>query len=265
LEAAGDLLIFRRTELRFRFNWDNPKLSSKRGKIKQAVILAGGEGRRLRPYTKVLPKPLLPIGSTPIIEVLLGQLSMAGIRDIIIAVGYQAELMKLILGNGSRWDLKIKYSMEKRPLGTAGPLKKIDNLDANFLVLNGDLLTDMAFEDFMAAHLENDCLATIAVNRRSVKVDFGVVEGLDDLIYTYREKPILRYRVSMGIYAFRREILKFIPPGKFDFPDLVKKLIRANRNPAVYHYQGRWYDIGRPEDWEKADRIFRRRPKIFLT
>ena len=228
------------------------------------MILAGGKGRRLRPYTKVLPKPLLPVGDIPIIEVLLRQLSKAGIKEIIMAVGHQAELIKVVIGDGRQYHLKIRYSAEKKPLGTAAPLKRIDNLDEDFLVLNGDLLTDLSFRDFIKAHLHGSSPATIAAFKRSVNVDFGVITAEGNIIKKYQEKPTHRYLVSMGIYAFRRDIIKFIPSGKFDFPQLVKKLIARGENPTIFPYNGRWFDIGRPADWEEADKIFQKKPGLFL-
>ncbi len=234
------------------------------GKIKQAVILAGGQGRRLLPYTKVLPKPLWPVGDVPIVEILIRQLAKGGIKDIVMAVGYQAEIIKMILGDGRQFGVRISYSEEKKPLGTAAPLKKIKKLDPSFLVLNGDLLTDLSFREFAKAHIENKALATVAIYKRSVKVDFGVVTEANGKIGEYLEKPVLGYSVSMGIYAFNREVLKYIPAGKFDFPELVDKLIMIGRNPFVYRFKGRWLDVGRPDDWEKADRLFQRKPKVFL-
>ncbi len=232
--------------------------------IKQAVILAGGEGRRLLPYTRVLPKPLWPVGDIPIVETLIRQLAKAGIKEIIMAVGYQADLIKIILGDGKQFGVRIRYSHEQKPLGTAAPLKKITRLDKNFLVLNGDLLTDLPFKDFIRAHLKNNVPATVAIFKRKVNIDFGVVETGDGYISKYLEKPVLRYSVSMGIYAFNRDVLKYIPNRKFDFPDLVNRLITAHQNPAIYRFKGRWLDIGRPDDWEKADRLFRRQPGLFL-
>ena len=237
---------------------------TKRRNIKQAVILAGGEGRRLLPYTRVLPKPLWPVGDIPIVEILLRQLSRAGIREVIMAVGYQAELIKMILGDGKQFGLRIRYSLEKKPLGTAAPLKLIKNLDSDFLVLNGDLLTDLPFKKFMKAHLADDSPATVAVYGRTVNIDFGVIKEDGGKISGYSEKPSIGYSVSMGIYAFRKEVLKFIPEGKFDFPDLVLRLIEAKKNPSVFQFKGRWLDIGRPDDWEKADSIFRKTPQLFL-
>jgi NDP-sugar pyrophosphorylase family protein len=239
-------------------------LNRPQGKIKQAVILAGGQGRRLLPYTKILPKPLWPVGDVPIVEILLRQLAKAEIKDIIMAVGYQGELMKIILGDGKQFGLKIRYSLENKPLGTAGPLKIIDDLDKSFLVLNGDLLTDLPFDKFIDYHNNTKAPVTVAVFKRTVNVDFGVVIEKGKKIADYIEKPSIGYLVSMGIYAFNREILPLIPNRRFDFPHLVHKLIKQGRNPAVYHHDGKWLDIGRPDDWENADRIYQNNPKLFL-
>lgn len=232
--------------------------------ISQAVILAGGQGRRLQPYTKILPKPLFPIGEKPIIEILLRQLAKAGIREIIIAVGYQAELIRIIIGDGSQFGLKIRYSLEKSALGTAGPLKKIRGLKNNFLVLNGDILTDLPVRDFIKSHIKSRAMATVAAFKRSEKVNFGVIHPEKDIILSYQEKPVNNYLVSMGIYAFNRDIIKFIPSRKYDFPELVNKLIDLKNNPVIYRHRGYWFDIGRPVDWEKADKIFQQKPKHFL-
>ena len=239
-------------------------MKRKRENISQAVILAGGEGRRLLPYTRVLPKPLWPVGDRPIVEILIRQLAAAGIKEIIMAVGYQAELIRMILGEGRQFGVKIRYSPEKKPMGTAAPLRKIKGLQANFLVLNGDLLTDLPFREFIKAHLAGVSPATVAVFKRSVKVDFGVVIAPKEKIEEYIEKPVLGYSVSMGIYAFSKEILEYIPNRHFDFPDLVKKLIQNGKNPSVYRFKGQWLDIGRPDDWEKADALFRKKPQVFL-
>jgi len=242
-------------------------LTKRKKTITQAVILAGGEGRRLLPYTRVLPKPLWPVGDMPIVEILIRQLAKAGIKDIIMAVGYQAELIRMILGDGRQYGVKISYSVEKKPMGTAAPLKRIKivkKLDRDFLVLNGDLLTNLPFKKFIKAHLDNDSTATVAVFKRSVKVDFGVVVASKGKIDQYIEKPELGYSVSMGIYAFGNEILDYIPNRRFDFPDLVQKLIAKDMNPSIYRFRGQWLDIGRPDDWEKADMLFRKKSQSFL-
>jgi len=233
-------------------------------KIKQAVILAGGKGQRLLPYTKILPKPLFPVGDKPIIEILLRQLAKAGIAEIIMAVGFQAKLINIILGDGSQFGLKIRYSIEKTALGTAAPLKRIKGLDSNFLVLNGDILTDLPFRDFIKIHQKSGSPATIATFKRSVNIDFGVITADKNKIIEYREKPTLHYLVSMGIYAFNRDIINYIPSGKYDFPQLVDNLIKRGKNPGIYQHNGRWLDIGRPADWELADKIFQQKPALFL-
>lgn len=232
--------------------------------IRQAVILAGGEGRRLRPYSRVLPKPLWPVGNVPIAEILIRQLAGSGIKEIVMAVGFQAELIRMIIGDGRQFGVKIRYSEEERPLGTAAPLKKVKKLESNFLVLNGDILTDLKFKDFIQSHVRSNSVATVAVFNRSVKVDFGVVTARKGAIEQYDEKPVLKYSVSMGVYAFSKDVLRYIPNRKFDFPDLVGKLIEIGQPPAVYRFGGRWLDIGRPDDWERADKIFQRKPKVFL-
>ena len=191
--------------------------------IKQVVILAGGEGRRLSPYSKILPKSLWPVGDMPIVEILIRQLSKAGIKEIIMAVGHQADLIRMVIGDGTQYGVKLIYSEEKKPLGTAAPLRMIRRLDNNFLVLNGDLLTNLPFRDFARQHLKNDEIATVAVYNRTVDVDFGVIEEENGQIEDYREKPVLKYLVSMGIYAFKKQVLEYIPNRKFDFPDLVNK------------------------------------------
>ncbi|MFH2036671.1 MAG: sugar phosphate nucleotidyltransferase [Candidatus Zixiibacteriota bacterium] len=233
--------------------------------ITQAVILAGGEGRRLLPYTKVLPKPLWPVGNIPIVVILIKQLAASGVTDIIMAVGHQAELIKTILGNGSQFGVKIKYSIEYKPLGTAGPLRKMKGLNSDFLVLNGDILTNLPLADLIASHLNNKSIATIAVHRRSFNVDFGIVEHKNNMVVKYLEKPKLKYLVSMGIYVFNKAIVKQIPNGKFDFPQLVNKLIKSGMNPFIYKFDGHWLDIGRTEDWEQADRLFQRKSELFLS
>jgi NDP-sugar pyrophosphorylase family protein len=232
--------------------------------VTQAVILAGGEGTRLLPHTKVLPKPLMPVGETPIIEVLVRQLVRDGVSEIILALGHGARLIKLFLGDGSRFDVKIRYVTEKTPLGTAGPLKNIENLKESFFVLNGDLLTTLSFKKLSEAHLKHDSLATVSVCRRSDTLDYGVIESEGDLITEYHEKPTSRHDVSMGIYVFRREILRYIPSGRFDFPDLISTLLKSRHQPALYRFGGIWLDIGREADWREAGKVFTRDPDKFF-
>lgn len=225
-------------------------------KIK-AVILAGGKGTRLKPYTHIFPKPLMPIGNRPILDIVLSQLASAGVDEAIVTVGHEsAKFMKMVTAAGS-FDLKISYSIETKPLGTAGPLKLIKSLGSDFFVLNGDILTDLDFKKFMRFHKKNNRLATIASFEREQTIDFGVIESDGDIVSDYIEKPTDKYLVSMGIYAFKREILTYIPVNRrYDFPTLVKKLIRENRPPAVYRHHGQWLDIGREDDYRRASELF---------
>lgn len=221
----------------------------------KAVILAGGKGTRLRPYTTAFPKPLMPIGDKPILEIIVRQLKSHGIDEIIMAVGHLAELIMTFFGDGSKFGVKIKYSREDEPLGTAGPLSLIkDELKETFLVMNGDVLSTINYSSLIKYHKENGAMATVTLNRRSVHIDFGVVK-IDEskTIVDYIEKPTLDYLVSMGIYVFEPDVLSYIPNKKFDFPDLVKTLISDGKTVKGYVYDGYWLDIGRPDDYERAN------------
>jgi NDP-sugar pyrophosphorylase family protein len=231
----------------------------------KAVILAGGKGSRLEPFTHVFPKPLMPIGSRPILEIVLQQLAGAGIDEAILTVGHQAaKLIKMVTAAGE-FDLKIRYSEEARPLGTAGPLKLIRNLGKDFLVLNGDVLTDLDFAKFVEFHLKTGAPATIGAFRRDLNIDFGVIETEGDRVVDYYEKPQIESLVSMGVYAFKREVLRYIPEGRrFDFPDLVHKLLDKKIYPAVYRHRGLWLDIGRPDDYKMAIETFFAKRRRFL-
>lgn len=220
----------------------------------EAVILAGGKGRRLAPYTTVFPKPLMPIGDMPILEIVIRQLKKHGFTKIVLAVGHLAGLIEAYFGNGSKWGVEITYSREDEPLGTAGPLSLINDLDENFLVMNGDLLTNIDYSALMRYHLENAALTTISMYIKDVPISLGVLE-LDDEgnITDYIEKPTLKYKVSMGIYIFNNRILNYIESGKYlDFPDLIKNLIKKGENIRGYMFEGYWMDIGRPEDYARV-------------
>lgn len=225
----------------------------------KAVILAGGKGRRLQPYTTVFPKPLMPVGEKPILEVIIRQLSANGVDEVVMAVGHLAELLMTFFGDGRGLGIPISYSREDRPLGTAGCLAQIsEQLDDTFLMMNGDILTALDFSDLIAYHRKKGAMATVALNRREVYIDFGVVD-LDDreCIVGYHEKPRLSHLVSMGIYVFEPEIRKYIQPGQYlDFPDLVRALLEDGEEVAGYVFDGYWLDIGRPEDYERANREF---------
>jgi len=231
-----------------------------------AIILAGGKGTRLAPYTAIFPKPLMPVGDVPILDVVLRQLKGYGFSKVIMAVGYLAELLETYFGNGSKYGIDIQYSHESKPLGTAGPLSLIENLTNPFLVMNGDILTTLNYAALIDYHREKGAIATIAMHKRTVDVDFGVIElNSDSEITNYIEKPNLKYLVSMGIYIFDTKVLSYIKPNeKLDFPDLVKKLLENNEKVIGYPSEDYWLDIGRHDDYEKAIDEFEQNKKKFL-
>jgi len=223
----------------------------------KTVILAGGRGTRLRPYTTVFPKPLMPIGDKPILEIIIRQLEAQGLREIIVMVGHLSELIMAFFGDGSKFGVKIKYSKEEQPLGTAGGLALIrDELDESFLMINGDTLTTLNYSDLIHYHNLNGAIATIALNPRNVKIDFGVVEvdKRSNNIQSYTEKPTYDKLVSTGITAMRNDVLEFITPNAYlDFPQLIQNLLTAGEVVKGYTFNGYWLDIGRPEDYERAN------------
>ncbi len=220
----------------------------------QAVILAGGKGRRLRPYTTVLPKPLMPLGDMPIIEVVLRQLAANGFDRVTVAVGYLAELLMAYCGDGSKFGLDLRYSREEEPLGTAGPLALIDGLDDTFLVMNGDVLTSLDLRDLVQQHRASGAAATIATHQRQQQINYGIIESDQERRVTaYIEKPIHRYQVSMGIYVLEPAVLEFVPRGQYlDLPDLVRTLMATGRPVLAHPFDGYWLDIGRHDDYEQA-------------
>lgn len=231
------------------------------------IILAGGKGRRLYPYTVVLPKPLMPVGDFPILEVVLRQLKKCGLTDVTLAVGHLGNLIEAFFGDGSRWGIKISYSLEEEPLGTVGPLTCLNDLDETFMVMNGDLLTTLNYLDLIEYHKSKKALATVAAQERWVDIDFGVIQkNKDETMAKYVEKPRLSYLVSMGIYLFEPEILKVIPKReKFDFPDLMHLLLQEKKKVTIYKSDEFWLDIGRPDDYQKAVEEFEKNRKRFLS
>ncbi len=222
----------------------------------QAVILAGGKGRRLRPYTTVLPKPLMPLGEMPIIEVVLRQLAASGFGQVTVAVGYLAELLMAYCGDGRKFGLDLSYSREETPLGTAGPLALIDGLAGgdSFLVMNGDVLTSLDFAALVQRHQASGAAATIATHQRQQQINYGIIESDDaDRVTAYIEKPQYHYQVSMGVYVLTPAVLEYIPRGHYlDLPDLVRTLMAAGRPVLAYPFDGYWLDIGRHDDYEQA-------------
>jgi NDP-sugar pyrophosphorylase family protein len=232
----------------------------------KAVVLAGGKGTRLAPYTKVLPKPLTPIGDMPILEIILRQIKLAGITDVVLTVGHLSELMRAFFQDGSRLGINISYVYEHSPLGTAGPLAFVPDLDDTFLIINGDVLTTLPIAKLIQFHKEQEANITIATHHRRVKIDFGVIQWNGSAEITgYIEKPTYDYSVSMGIYVFEPKILEFIPKGKYyDFPDLVKTMISNGDKVVGYDFDGYWQDLGRPDDYESATLDFDKMHSEFL-
>jgi NDP-sugar pyrophosphorylase family protein len=232
----------------------------------KAVILAGGKGTRLTPYTLVFPKPLMPVGDTPILEIVIRQLGRCGFTDVTLAVGHLAALINAYFEQGSRFGVQIRYSKEENPLGTAGPLHLIADLDEPFLVMNGDVLTTLDYRELYHHHCQSGAIATIAMHDRTVKIDLGVIECDDEHTVTgYIEKPTYKHRVSMGVYVFDPRVLNYIPQKKrFDFPDLVLQLLDAEERVVGYPYDGYWMDIGRADDYGQATADFEQMRDSFL-
>jgi NDP-sugar pyrophosphorylase family protein len=233
--------------------------------MKRAVVLAGGVGRRLAPYTTVLPKPLMPLGDMSILEVVIRQLAHCGFKEITLAVGHLSELIMAVCGTGSKWGVDISYSPEERPLGTAGPLALIKGLDEPFLVMNGDILTTLDYAAFYRHHLDTDALITVATAKRQVEISLGVLELDDaDRLKAYIEKPEFDYQVSMGVYVMDPEVIRDIAPGDhLDLPDLVRSAIALSKAQA-YCFDGYWKDIGSRSDYEVAVTDFERMRLMFL-
>jgi len=222
----------------------------------RAVVLAGGKGQRLRPYTTVFPKPLLPVGERPILEYVLDKIRESGISKVTISVGHLAELIQTFFGDGEKWDLKITYSIEDKPLNTIAPLLFVEDLGENFFVMNGDILTDLDLRCLWAEHIEKKAALTVATFRRSVNIDFGVLryDETTGTVQGFEEKPVLLYDVSMGVYVLNRRCLNFIPKGKqFGFDQLVLALLAAKQQVHAFPHVGKWLDIGRLEDYEAAN------------
>jgi NDP-sugar pyrophosphorylase family protein len=233
----------------------------------QAVILAGGKGMRLRPYTTVLPKPLIPVGERPILELIVRQLSRDGFDRAEFCVGHLGELIRAYFTESTAKPdgFEINYHWEDEPLGTAGALHLLDPPDEPFLVMNGDILTTLDYGEFMQAHVESGAALSIATHRKAVSLALGVIEHEHNRVSDYIEKPTLHYEVSMGIYAYSPKALEFVPKERFDFPDLVLALLAADEHVATYHYEGPWYDIGTPDEHEKAVNAYSEHPERFDT
>jgi NDP-mannose synthase len=234
----------------------------------QAVVLAGGKGERLYPYSAILPKPLMPIGDMPVLEVLLRQLGRHGVTDIILAVSHLGHLVQAYFGDGERLGLRLSYSFEQTPLGTAGPIGAVlDRLDETFIVANGDLLTTMDISALLAHHAAAGADATIGVFQKEWRIDFGLIDADSELRFRdYREKPAQTHLVSMGIYVLKREAVRgeLGANDRLDMPDLILRLRDAGRSVRCHLADCFWLDIGRPEDFAAAQEIFTAEPSRFL-
>jgi NDP-sugar pyrophosphorylase family protein len=230
------------------------------------VLLAGGKGTRLRPLTAVFPKPLVPLGDKPIIEILLRRLAASGFRTVTLCSGYLGELLMAVCGDGSRFGLSVNYVQEETPLGTAGPLSLIDTDSDPVLVMNGDLLTTMDFHKMIASHVDKGAEATIALFKRDVPIDFGVIDSDESGTFQgYREKPIFHFEVSMGVYILSRDVIEQVKPGKhLDMPDLILHVQRQGGLVNCYREDCFWLDIGRMDDYAKAQDVFTSNEAQFL-
>ncbi len=222
----------------------------------EAVILAGGTGTRLQPYTAEIPKPLVTVDNRPIVEILLSQMKKTGVRKVHLAVNHLAHLIMAALGDGNRLGMEIVYSREQTPLSTVGPVKLIKNLPEHFIVANGDILTDIDFRVLLDHHIHSRSKLTVATCQRTTRIDYGVLEIADDgVVATFREKPSYTFSVSMGVYVFSRQLLNLVPEKeKFGFDDLMFALLERKEPVNTFLFDGYWLDIGRPDDYRQANR-----------
>ncbi len=222
------------------------------------VILAGGEGKRLRPYTYVLPKPLLPIGDKPILDITLEKLKTQGIKDIILAVNYKAGLFDIIYGDGSSRGMNISYLRESQPLGTAGPLRSLkDKIFDDFFVMNGDIICDLNLEDLKKTHREAEADITVVTRKIETPINFGVLQIENEKIVGWDEKPKIKSEISAGMYMLKPSVLDLIPKNEFyDMNDLVKRIILNGGKVLRFLYGGDLLDVGNREDYRKAQNNF---------
>jgi len=262
-----DLLLPKRAELVSKQRiLGSEAVTVRSGGITTAVILAGGKGVRLKPFTMAIPKPLLPLGDRPILEIVIEQLVAAGVSRVVLTLGYMAPLLLATIGDGSRWGIKIDSVFEREPLGTAGSLRAVKDLEDNFLVMNADLLTTLNYEQMFEYHILRNAIATIGLSKREVLIDYGIVRTTPaDTLENYIEKPTIPYSVSMGINVLSSRCLEFLPSsGKFDMPDLMLAMHRAGHTVHCYATDCYWKDIGRFDDYQQASNDFVENPSQFL-
>jgi len=232
----------------------------------QAVILAGGKGTRLSPYTTVLPKPLVPVGEYPVLEILIRQLKKHGIKELIISTGHLAQLIEAYFGNGKKFGVDIRYVREVKPLNTAGAIGIIDGLKDNFIVMNGDILTTLDYKKLFQYHIRKKSIATIGTIKRPVKDDYGVIITDKKLeLKNYIEKPTHIYRVSLGVYVLNAQCLEYIKKGEaISMPELFLKMKKHKEKIQCYNSKDYWLDIGNLEDFKKAQEEFKKNKRRFL-
>ena len=232
----------------------------------QAVILAGGKGTRLYPYTVAMPKPLVPVGDLPILEIVIRRLKQYKVKEIIVSTGHLAELIEAYFKDGKKWGVRIRYAREDRPLGTAGAIKNISCLDDNFILMNGDVLTDINYHKLFNFHLKHKGIATLSIIRRDIFVDFGVIKTDSNFeLLDYIEKPRHFNYVSMGIYVLSKNCKNYISRGEhIDIPDLILRMKSKGEKTFCYEPGCYWLDIGRIEDFQKAQEKFIKNKRKFL-
>lgn len=231
----------------------------------EGLILAGGKGVRLRPYSTILPKPLMPVGDLPILEIVIRQLKKSGCKSITMAVGHLAELIQAYFKDGSRWGVKINYFIEDSPLGTAGAISAMKPKGNNFIVMNGDVLVNLNYREMYDFHKKHKALVTVGVTTKDVPITLGVLQIDKQLKITdYIEKPTLKYKVSMGIYMFHKKVKTYLKRGQHcDLPELIKVLVQKKEKVIAFAHDGLWFDIGRIEDYDRAVDAFMQNEKAF--
>ena len=234
----------------------------------KAVILAGGQGMRLRPYTTILPKALVPVGDRPILEHILRRLHACGVREVELCVGHLGELIQVYFSQATALPdgLELRWHWEHEPLGTAGALRIVPGLSGTFIAMNGDILTTLDYRELVAFHEQEEATLTVATHTKSVQIDLGVIESEDNRIVGYREKPSLDYDVSMGIYAYDERVLEYLPKsGPFQFPEIVHRLVDAGEKVATFRSDAEWFDIGTPDEHQRAVEAVEATPEVFWS
>ncbi len=225
----------------------------------RAIILAGGRGTRLKPYTITLPKPLVPVVDKPILELIINNLEKQGINELDVCVNHMGHLIESYFGDGTAYGVRINYSYENTPLGTVAPIKLIKDLPENFIVMNGDVLTDISFKTIFEEHILSGAVLTVATFQREEEIDYGVIRyDRDFIVNEFLEKPKYSWDVSMGVYVFNKKVFEYVPDNTyFGFDTLMNVLLKNGEMVKVHPHNGYWMDIGRPSDYEKANEDYK--------